>query len=285
MIVITVSVCPASLKGDLTKWLFEISPGTYVGEVSARIRERLWERICTSIGNGRACMVYGVHSEMHFAFRTTGNTWIPENLDGITLMKHPANAAARISESEKTFISNYKDSKSEKSEIPDSYIILDVETTGLNPETDAIIEIAMMKIVNNSVANTFRRYVHTEKEIPDFIAKLTGITEKTIQQYGINPSTALEETLSFIDGYPVVCHNAEFDLSFLRAAARKQGIDFPDVEIIDTLALARRKIVGIPNYRLNTLIQFLGLEPEPTHEALHDCHALYALVSKLKEMS
>ena len=66
MLVITLTNCPPSLRGDLTGWLFEINTGIYVGNVSARVRDELWKRICNNIKNGNATMVYSPNE------RTTG---------------------------------------------------------------------------------------------------------------------------------------------------------------------------------------------------------------------
>ena len=58
MIVITLSDCPPKVRGDLSKWLIEINTGVYVGQVSARVREELWKRICENLHAGRATMVF-----------------------------------------------------------------------------------------------------------------------------------------------------------------------------------------------------------------------------------
>ena len=63
MIVITITECPASLRGDLTKWLIEINAGVFVGNVSARVRDNLWIRIRSSIKRGKATMVYPMKNE------------------------------------------------------------------------------------------------------------------------------------------------------------------------------------------------------------------------------
>ena len=63
MVVITLEKCPLALRGDLTKWLQEISLGVYVGQVSARVRDKLWQRVCEESKNGRATMVYSARNE------------------------------------------------------------------------------------------------------------------------------------------------------------------------------------------------------------------------------
>ena len=72
MIVIVLTVSPPKLRGHLTRWLFEVSPGVYVGKVSARVRELLWQQILENIGEGRAVMVYSSNNEQGLDFRTHG---------------------------------------------------------------------------------------------------------------------------------------------------------------------------------------------------------------------
>ena len=90
MIVVTLSDCPARLRGDLTKWLIEINTGVYVGQVSARVRDELWDRICEHVKDGRATMVFSARNEQGLQFRVHNTTWEPVDFDGITLMRRPA---------------------------------------------------------------------------------------------------------------------------------------------------------------------------------------------------
>ena len=92
MVVITLSDCPIALKGDLTKWLLEISPGVFVGQIGSRIRDSLWERTCRLIKNGKATMVFNARNEQHLNFRVHGSDWEPIDFDGIKLILHPSQA-------------------------------------------------------------------------------------------------------------------------------------------------------------------------------------------------
>ena len=69
MVVITLTDCPPALRGDLTKWLFEINVGVYVGQVSARVRDELWKRIIDNVKVGRVTMVYQTNNEQRIGFR------------------------------------------------------------------------------------------------------------------------------------------------------------------------------------------------------------------------
>lgn len=89
MIVVVLTNCPPALRGDLTRWLLEISAGVYVGKVSARIREHLWERIVSSVQSGRALMVFSTNKEQGLDFRVHRHQWEPADFDGVTLMRRP----------------------------------------------------------------------------------------------------------------------------------------------------------------------------------------------------
>ncbi|MDY5786508.1 type I-E CRISPR-associated endoribonuclease Cas2e [Corynebacterium sp.] len=89
MIVLVVTACPAGLRGDLTKWLMEVSPGTFVGNPTARIRDLLWNRTVELCKDGRALMVFSSNCEQGMDFRTHRHGWRPTDFEGLTLMMRP----------------------------------------------------------------------------------------------------------------------------------------------------------------------------------------------------
>lgn len=84
------TACPAGLRGFLTRWLMEISAGVFVGRVSARVRDQLWERVEEMAKDGRAIMVHAVDSEQGLDFRVLRHDWEPVDLDGLRVMLRPA---------------------------------------------------------------------------------------------------------------------------------------------------------------------------------------------------
>lgn len=90
--------CPPRLRGDLSKWLCEINTGVYVGHVSSRVRDALWDRVCQNLKNGRATMVYTMNTEQRMDFRVHNTTWVPVDYDGIKLMKRPLPGAMTSAE-------------------------------------------------------------------------------------------------------------------------------------------------------------------------------------------
>lgn len=95
MIVLVVTACPEGLRGDLTRWLLEISPGTFVGNVSAKARDALWERTCSYAGSGRAILVYSSNSEQRLRFKVHKHDWKPVDIEGLTLMMRPLPSSSK----------------------------------------------------------------------------------------------------------------------------------------------------------------------------------------------
>lgn len=89
MVVIVLTACPLGLRGDLTRWLLEISAGVFVGHVSAKVRDRLWERIVDLVRDGRAIMVHSARNEQHLGFRVHHADWMPVDCDGLELVQRP----------------------------------------------------------------------------------------------------------------------------------------------------------------------------------------------------
>ncbi|WP_261623808.1 type I-E CRISPR-associated endoribonuclease Cas2e [Nesterenkonia marinintestina] len=90
MIVLVLTSSPPGLRGDLTKWLLEISPGVYVGNVNSRVRTKLWSRVTSMCRDGRALLVYSTPNEQRLSFEVHDHHWEPVDLDGITVMRRPA---------------------------------------------------------------------------------------------------------------------------------------------------------------------------------------------------
>ncbi|WP_125613115.1 type I-E CRISPR-associated endoribonuclease Cas2e [Specibacter cremeus] len=90
MVVIVVSACPEGLRGDLSRWLLEISAGVFVGRVTARVRDLLWERVIELAKDGRAIMVFSAKDEQRLDFKVHRNHWVPVDMDGVNLILRPA---------------------------------------------------------------------------------------------------------------------------------------------------------------------------------------------------
>lgn len=286
MVVITLSSCPPKLKGDLSKWCFELVPGVYVGSLSKRVRELVWDRICSMIGDGCATMVYPAQTEQRLHFEVCGTQSIPVDYDGLTIMKHISGerrsestlSAPRPAKKPDQIICN------NRKYLPgDDYVVVDLETTGLDPKKDSITEIAAVKIIGNRFESSFCRYIKDVK-VPEEITRITGISEALLQEKGIPIREVMTDLVGYIGGLPVVCHNADFDLVFISEGLKKTGLHYQIDEVFDTLKASRYLVKDVSNYRLPTLLAHFNISSETAHEALSDAENTYKLVLKLKEI-
>ncbi|MFE2373220.1 type I-E CRISPR-associated endoribonuclease Cas2e [Streptomyces sp. NPDC059398] len=90
MTVIVLASCPAGLRGLLTRWLLEISPGVFLGAPTARVRDILWDEVRQYSGKGRALLAYQTNNEQGFTFKTHDHAWHPTDHEGVTLIHRPA---------------------------------------------------------------------------------------------------------------------------------------------------------------------------------------------------
>jgi CRISPR-associated protein Cas2 len=96
VIVVVLSVTPERLRGSLTRWLLEISPGVYVGHAPTRVRELLWLRIEEDVSRGRALMIWSSRGEQRLEFRVHNHAWTPIDHDGITLLRRQTAESRQI---------------------------------------------------------------------------------------------------------------------------------------------------------------------------------------------
>ena len=166
------------------------------------------------------------------------------------------------------------------------FVVFDIETTGLNPKNDNIIEIGAVKISNRKVIDSFSTFVHIDKKLPGKIIELTSITDDMLQgQPEIDE--ALPAFLDFAKGCVLVAHNAKFDLGFIKEKAKVLSIENYNPPVLDTLELSKALIKDVKNHRLNTLTKKLGINLINHHRAVDDANAtgqlLIILLNKLSE--
>lgn len=156
----------------------------------------------------------------------------------------------------------------------DSFICLDLETTGLNPKTDKIIEIGAVRIENGVETGTFETFVNPGRLLEERIASLTGITDEDLKDA---PSIAdvLPQFIEFTKGLPLLGHSILFDFSFIKKAAVNQKVIF-EREGVDTLKIARKYLTELPHRSLGYLCEHYGIEHQ-AHRALQDVRATIRL--------
>lgn len=163
------------------------------------------------------------------------------------------------------------------------YSIVDVETTGLSAERDAIIEIAAINVGPGfEIVSEYSTLVKTEQSLPHFIVELTGITKADLDRKGIPLHKAIPGLLAHVANRPVFAHNAPFDLAFITRAVEVVGATFEN-PMHDSLQIAYEAWPGLSSYKLSALAEQLGLEQKPTHRALDDVKTTLELLRAAHE--
>lgn len=165
-----------------------------------------------------------------------------------------------------------------------TFVVVDLETTGGSPTGSQITEIGAVKVRGGQVLGEFQTLVRPTTPIPPFITVLTGITNSMVADSPRIPSV-LPQFLEFAAGTVLVAHNAGFDISFLKAAARETGQPWPGNAVIDTVRLARALVHKdeAPNHKLSSLARLFGAATTPDHRALHDARATVDVLHGLIE--
>src|SRR5438093_7663946 len=158
------------------------------------------------------------------------------------------------------------------------YVALDLETTGLDPERDRVIEVGAVAFDTGGILATLGRLVDPGRSVPDAVLKLTGIRAADLRG-GSTPEVALGELAELVKGRQAVGHGAMLDTGFLAAAGLWDG----GREIIDTLHVARILLPHVPSHSLPLLAAELGLEQPRPHRALDDADATRQLFLRLRE--
>lgn len=290
MIFLTLSKCPASLRGDVTKWLFEVSAGVYIGKVNARVREELWKRIKRAAPHGQATMVWNVKNEQGFDFRVHNSQWEPIDFDGLKLMMHPnlqrqkEKNSKHLQSNARRFFQARNGQKHGAQNVDPPYVVVDVETTGLTPENNDVIELGAIRIQKGRVIEEHSSLVIPSRDVPDSVQKLTGISTQMLKELGVEPKEAIEAFCSFIGNDLLVSHNIAFDLSFLNEMCKRYDMALLENETEDTFRIAKKILYNLGRYRLSDVAEHLGVAQEQQHRALADCHVTFGVYEKLLEI-
>lgn len=161
------------------------------------------------------------------------------------------------------------------------YIAVDVETTGLNPAKDKLLEIGAVKVCGGEICETYGTLVDAGIPVPLRIQELTGITDE-MRRTGKKAAQAIEEFLTFRGTLPVLGHNVSFDYGFLKQAAVNAGFAF-ETEAMDTLKIARRVLPELPSRSLEALCGHYKIDPGHSHRAADDARSAHILLWKLWE--
>ncbi|ASS75607.1 PolC-type DNA polymerase III [Tumebacillus algifaecis] len=153
------------------------------------------------------------------------------------------------------------------------WVVFDTETTGLNAVENTLIEIAAVKMKGLEIMSEWTELIDPEVPISAKITELTRITNDMVKgKRKLNE--VLPDFRAFVGDAVMVAHNAEFDLGFLKASAKRIGMEPWKNVVLDTLALARKIYPHEKNYRLGTLAKKFDVDLVNAHRALDDTVAL-----------
>ena len=162
------------------------------------------------------------------------------------------------------------------------YVCLDLETTGLDPATDKIIEIGAVKVRNGEIAETFQSFVNPGRLLPEKIIELTGICDEDLKK-AKNIEEILPAFLTFLGEDCFLGHSVLFDYSFLkRAVVNLDGKNKFEKSAMDTLKISRKHLANLESRRLSYLCAYYGIE-QKAHRALGDAIATHLLYQRLLE--
>ena len=164
-----------------------------------------------------------------------------------------------------------------------TYVVVDLETTGLQPARDRILEIGAWKVIDGKVTENFWEYVNPQMEISGRIQELTGISNEMVAG-ARTISEVFPEFAAFCEGYNLLGHNILFDYSFLKQQAVNMKIPF-EKNGIDTLKIARVLLPELESRRLEALCEYFQIELTHAHRAYYDALATWQLYERLKEMA
>ena len=296
--VITVKNVPLSLRGDLTRWMQEIATGVYVGNFNSRIREYLWQRVINTVGQGEASMSFACRNEIGYSFNTYNTSRQIIDYDGIPLVLIPSLAQLENNEIQPGFSNASKFHRWQRKVLPSTtqkekkeneieslatkqkaMDFLDLETTGLDPLNDQIIEIGAIKIEQGQTVE-FHCLVQTDHTVSPAVTELTGISQEMLRA-GTPLSDSMHALRDFIDGVTLIGYNISFDIRFINAAFSKFNIDRIQNTVIDLISICKKKNSFQANYKFETSLKEYQITNTVPHRALEDARLMHQLYMKL----
>ncbi len=161
------------------------------------------------------------------------------------------------------------------------YLVVDIETTGLDVQKNRIIEIGAIKVKEGKEPELFSRLINPQTTIPDYIVELVGITDDMVAKEATE-DVVMEEFLKFAEELPLLGHNLKFDYGFLKTAAVRHGYTF-ERKGLDTLAIARKYMKELESRKLEELCRYFGIQDDNHHRAWNDAKVTMELYQVLCE--
>ena len=167
--------------------------------------------------------------------------------------------------------------------LDDTYVVFDIETTGLSKEKEMITEIGAVKVADGKIIDRFSTFVNPQRPISAEITKLTGITDDMVKD-APTIENILPEFLKFCEDTVLVAHNASFDTGFIRIAVERAGLGELHHTIVDTLELARALLPELNKHKLDIVCEHLGVTLNGHHRAVNDAEATAEVFIKFLDM-
>ncbi|MCW6660851.1 type I-E CRISPR-associated endoribonuclease Cas2e [Aerococcaceae bacterium NML201209] len=287
--IITLKKVPSSLRGDLTKWMQEIATGVYVGNFNTKVREQLWSRVVENVEEGEATLSFACRNELGYQFDTVNTKRSFVDSDGIPLViipnvieKHSENSTLELGFSKAAKLRKSKQFSRPKNSASPNYVVIDIETDGLDKNRNSIIELGAIKCEQGEL-KWFNALVNIDRTLPKEITKITGITQELLKEEGKPMSIALKEFLEFIGNDLLVGYNIEFDISFINSELKRQGFERLNNPRMDLLKYVKQENLFLENYKLQTILKEYGIERNVSHRATEDARLIFELSLKVNK--
>lgn len=154
-----------------------------------------------------------------------------------------------------------------KEKTQEIFVAVDVETTGLSPMANELIEVSAIKYKGAEKIDTFSTLIKPKVSIPYRITSITGITNEMVRKSPV-VEEVMPQLIKFIGDSPIVAHNANFDYQFLQWHSNHS---FSKNRVIDTVQIGRKLYPYLPNHKLGTIAREIGITEDGFHRAEFDC--------------
>lgn len=156
------------------------------------------------------------------------------------------------------------------------FVAIDTETTGLSPVNNELIEVSAIKYDGNKKLESFSTLIKPSGNIPYHITRITGISNDMVKN-APTKNDIEEKLVDFIGNNVIVAHNASFDMNFLNNSF---GNKFKNNKVIDTVKLSRMMHPNLPNHKLSTVAEYIGVKEDGYHRAEFDCECCAKIYMK-----
>lgn len=161
------------------------------------------------------------------------------------------------------------------------FVAIDVETTGLSPIQNELIEISAIKYNGGKKISTFTTLIKPKQRIPYYITNITGITNEMVEKSPL-VEDVMPKLIEFIEDSPIVAHNAMFDYKFIQSYSNNS---FSKNKLIDTVQIGRKLYPKLENHKLGTIAKHIGIKEDGFHRAEFDCECCAKIYMKYLEVS